>query len=153
MLSENQLVHGEAETAALAARLAPQLRTGDVVTLTGDLGAGKTAFARALINACAGVETEVPSPTFTLVQVYDLPTVSVWHFDLYRLAEKEKDILEIGWDEARRNGVSLVEWPDRLGGLLPRDRLEINIQFDSSAETARRITITPMGKMAAHIII
>ncbi len=151
MLPGQYYVQDETTTAALAARLAPQLRAGDVVTLTGDLGAGKTAFARALINARAGTETEVPSPTFTLVQVYDLADVSIWHFDLYRLEEEEKDILEIGWDEARRSGVSLVEWPDRLGGLLPRDRLEINIQFDPAAETARRITITPVGKLADRI--
>lgn len=136
--------------AELAARLAPLLKKGDVVTLAGDLGAGKTAFARALIQSLAPGE-EVPSPTFTLVQTYDLPGLSIWHFDLYRLEEEEKDILELGWDEARRHGVSLVEWPDRLGGLLPRDRLEISIAFDKNSETSRVVTLTPFGSWAGRM--
>jgi tRNA threonylcarbamoyladenosine biosynthesis protein TsaE len=138
-------IENEAALAALAARLAPLLKTGDVLALAGGLGAGKTAFARALIHALSPAAGEVPSPTFTLVQVYDLPGLSLWHFDLYRLAEKERDILELGWDEARRFGVSLVEWPDRLGGLLPKDRLEINITFNEDSENSRCVTLVPHG--------
>jgi tRNA threonylcarbamoyladenosine biosynthesis protein TsaE len=141
-------VKSETELAALAARLAPQLKTGDVVTLKGDLGAGKTAFARALINALAPVPEEVPSPTFTLVQTYELPYITLWHFDLYRLEDEERDILELGWEEARRTGVALVEWPDRLGGLLPKDRLEVDIAFNDSSDSARTVTVTAFGKMA-----
>jgi tRNA threonylcarbamoyladenosine biosynthesis protein TsaE len=146
-----QTIHNESELAALAARLAPRLKTGDVVTLKGDLGAGKTAFARALINALAPQPEEVPSPTFTLVQTYDLPHITVWHFDLYRLEDEERDILELGWDEARRSGVTLVEWPDRLGGLLPKDRLEIDIAFNKDSENARVVTVTPFGKMTGTL--
>lgn len=142
-----EIIHNESGLAALAARIAPALKKGDVVILKGDLGAGKTAFARALINTLSPVPEEVPSPTFTLVQTYDLPNISVWHFDLYRLEEEEGDILELGWDEARRHGVALVEWPDRLGGLLPRDRLEIEIAFHKDSESARAVTITPHGRM------
>lgn len=145
MTSQTKIIHSAAEMQSFAARLAPLLKTGDVLTLIGDLGAGKTTFARALIQALSPVTEEVPSPTFTLVQTYDLPRLSLWHFDLYRLAEKEVDILELGWDEARRSGVSLVEWPDRLGGLLPRDRLEIKIDFSKSSENGRTLTITPFG--------
>jgi tRNA threonylcarbamoyladenosine biosynthesis protein TsaE len=91
----------EAATAALAARLAALLRPGDIVLLAGDLGAGKSFLARALIRAAAGEpELEVPSPTFTLVQSYDLPAGELWHFDLYRLAAPD-EVLELGWDEAR----------------------------------------------------
>ena len=143
-----ELIHNESGMAALAARLAPGLKTGDVVVLKGDLGAGKTGFARALINALSPEPQEVPSPTFTLVQTYELPHINIWHFDLYRLEDKEADILELGWDEARRHGVALVEWPDRLGGLLPKDRLEIDIAFHDSSENARVVTITPFGKMS-----
>ncbi|MCE9507464.1 MAG: tRNA (adenosine(37)-N6)-threonylcarbamoyltransferase complex ATPase subunit type 1 TsaE [Alphaproteobacteria bacterium] len=138
-------IENEAALAALAARLAPLLKTGDVLALAGSLGAGKTAFARALIHALSPAAGEVPSPTFTLVQVYDLPGLSIWHFDLYRLAEKKQDILELGWDEARRFGVSLVEWPDRLGGLLPKDSLEINIAFNEDSENSRTVTLVPHG--------
>lgn len=131
-----QRIENEEELAAVAARLAGLLRVGDMVALRGGLGAGKTALSRALIRHLAqNVAEEVPSPTFTLVQMYDLPDFTLWHFDLYRLAEEERDILELGWDEARRFGVALVEWPERLGGLLPADRLEINIDFDTDVDT------------------
>ena len=141
----------EKALAALAARIAPLLKTGDVVTLVGDLGAGKTAFARALINSLSPVPTEVPSPTFTLVQTYDLPQISLWHFDLYRLEEKAMDILELGWDDARREGVCLVEWPERLGSLLPKDRLEIKIDFHKEKDRARVVTINPHGSWVGRL--
>src|SRR6185312_9511630 len=127
--------------ATLAGRIAPLLKTGDVVTLVGDLGAGKTAFARALINSLSPTPVEVPSPTFTLVQTYDLSQISIWHFDLYRLEEKAMDILELGWDDARHDGVCLVEWPERLGQLLPKDRLEVRINFHKKNEGARVVTL------------
>jgi tRNA threonylcarbamoyladenosine biosynthesis protein TsaE len=135
----------EEEMRVLAVRIAQILKTGDVLTLTGGLGAGKTVFARALVNALAPAPEEVPSPTFTLVQVYENQSPAIWHFDLYRL-ESEGEILELGWDEARRQGVALVEWPERLGGLLPRDRLEISIEFTADSENARQVTFTPHGK-------
>lgn len=135
----------EEEMRVLAVRIAQILKTGDVLTLTGGLGAGKTVFARALVNALAPAPEEVPSPTFTLVQVYENQSPAIWHFDLYRL-ESEDEILELGWDEARRQGVALVEWPERLGGLLPRDRLEISIEFTADSENARQVTFTPHGK-------
>jgi tRNA threonylcarbamoyladenosine biosynthesis protein TsaE len=141
----------ESDTAALAARLARLLRRGDVATLHGGLGAGKTAFARALIQALAGGPEEVPSPTFTLVQTYDLPDFQLWHFDLYRLAEKEIDILELGWEDARRDGVCLVEWPERLGGLLPPDRLEIRISFASDSDNARTVQLVPVGRWIGRL--
>jgi len=136
---------------ALAAHLAPLLKTGDVVTLSGGLGAGKTSFARALVRALSGKQDEVPSPTFTLVQTYELPKILLWHFDLYRLEEKEADILELGWDDARRFGVCLVEWPDRLGGLLPKDRLEIQIEFDKTSDLARKVTLLPFGSWSERL--
>ncbi len=118
------------------------IKQGDVVTLVGSLGAGKTTFARYLMQELAGEAIDVPSPTFTLVQEYELPRISIWHFDLYRLEEKEADILELGWEEARRYGVALVEWPERLGKLLPKNHLEIKIDFDKIEENAREVEIT-----------
>lgn len=118
-------------TGRLAGRLAPRLRPGDAVLLEGPLGAGKSAFARALLRALAGdAALEVPSPSFTLVQSYELASgplagLEVHHFDLYRLSGPA-DLTELGWDEARR-GVVLVEWPERLGHLRPEGALMLTL--------------------------
>ena len=117
----------EAATAALAARLAALARPGDVIALTGELGAGKTSFARAFIRARGGAG-EVPSPTFTLVQIYDVDAATIWHFDGYRLRTHE-EAWELGIEDAFVEGISLIEWPDRLGLLLPRHRLEITLLY------------------------
>lgn len=115
-------------TARLAAALARLLTVGDVVALEGDLGAGKTTFARGLIRELTGSDEEVPSPTFTLVQSYPAREFNIWHFDLYRL-EKPEDALELGMEDAMAEGVTLIEWSDRLGSWLPGDRLTVRIEF------------------------
>ena len=113
-----------AATEALAARLAAILRPGDAVLLEGPLGAGKSAFARALLRAASGdAALEVPSPTFTLVQSYKSARGMIHHFDLWRL-DGPGGLAELGWDEARAD-IVLVEWPDRLGGLWPDGALTI----------------------------
>jgi tRNA threonylcarbamoyladenosine biosynthesis protein TsaE len=128
----------EDATAALAARLAGLLRRGDVVALHGDLGVGKTSFARAVLRAL-GYRGEVPSPTFTLVQIYDLEPCPVWHVDLYRLADPEEAV-ELGIEEAFAEAIALIEWPDRLGPLLPADRLDIALDFqDGSGRIAELV--------------
>lgn len=110
----------EAETIRIADEFSVSLEAGDVVLLDGDLGAGKSVFARAVVRALTGDGTlEVPSPTFTLVQTYDTPRGEVYHFDLYRLKDPD-EIFELGWEEAL-TGISLVEWPDRLGGYRPKN--------------------------------
>jgi tRNA threonylcarbamoyl adenosine modification protein YjeE len=131
-----------AATQDLADRLAPQLRRGDVVALNGDLGAGKTAFARALLRAW-GVSGEVPSPTFTLVQHYAVNGMSIAHFDLYRLQSPD-ELDELGWDDAVTDGVVLVEWAERAGGRLPADRLEMT--FSLLPNGARQCVLVPQGR-------
>ncbi|SKA32173.1 tRNA threonylcarbamoyladenosine biosynthesis protein TsaE [Enhydrobacter aerosaccus] len=128
----------EAATERLGASLARRLRPGDVVALEGDLGAGKTTLARAILRAAAGdPKLIVPSPTFTLVEVYDTPKGNFWHFDLYRL-EAPEQVFELGWEEARADGVVLVEWPERLGSLLPKSRLRVAL---SVGEKERQATL------------
>ncbi|NIA68005.1 tRNA (adenosine(37)-N6)-threonylcarbamoyltransferase complex ATPase subunit type 1 TsaE [Pelagibius litoralis] len=130
------------DTEALGRRLAKLLRQGDVLALHGDLGAGKTALARALIRALPGPEgaadEEVPSPTFTLVQTYDRSPAAVWHFDLYRI-ESPEEVYELGIEEALAEGVTVIEWPERMGGLLPKDRLDVTLSYqaDGSGRNAR----------------
>lgn len=124
----------EAATQALGARLAPVLSVGDVVALSGPLGAGKTALARGLIAALTG-EDEAPSPTFPLVLVYDGPAFPLWHFDLYRV-ERTEEIEELGWSAALDSGASLVEWPDRLGDLLPAGALRIALAVEGAGRRA-----------------
>lgn len=130
----------ETATAGLAARLAALARPGDVIALKGELGAGKTSFARAFIAARGG-GSDVPSPTFTLVQLYELPEAAIWHFDCYRLRDPE-EAWELGIEDAFRDGISLIEWPERMGSLLPSRRLEITL-LPGAAPTARRAAIDP----------
>ncbi len=106
------------------------------MALSGALGSGKTTFARAFVAARAGRALEVPSPTFTLVQTYELPDGTIFHFDLYRL-ERADDAIELGIDEAFADGISLIEWPERLGGLLPAHRLDVRLSFDGVQRRAR----------------
>jgi tRNA threonylcarbamoyladenosine biosynthesis protein TsaE len=114
----------QAETESFAADCARGAQSGDIFALHGNLGAGKSVFARAFIRTLCGADTDVPSPTFTLVQTYDGENGTLWHFDLYRL-ESAEEVYEIGWEEALSEGIVLVEWPERLGGLLPRPRTDI----------------------------
>jgi tRNA threonylcarbamoyladenosine biosynthesis protein TsaE len=126
----------EAATERLGASLAGRLKPRDVVALQGGLGVGKTTLARAILRAASGDPALiVPSPTFTLVEVYDTPVGVFWHFDLYRLEEPEQ-VFELGWEEARADGVALVEWAERLGTLLPRERLTVTLAMEGDGRRA-----------------
>jgi tRNA threonylcarbamoyladenosine biosynthesis protein TsaE len=126
----------ERATETLGVTLAGRLRRGDVVALQGDLGAGKTTLARAILRAaCGDPALVVPSPTFTLVEVYDTPRGSFWHFDFYRL-ERPEQVFELGWEEARADGVVLAEWPERLGPFLPQERLTVTLAIENCERRA-----------------
>ncbi len=126
----------EAATAALAGRIAPFLRASDTILLEGDIGAGKTTFARALIRARLGREEDVPSPTFTLVQTYEDPEAEIWHCDLYRLTSPD-EILELGLDAAFDGGICLIEWPDRLGSAIPSGALKLTLSLEGEGRLAK----------------
>lgn len=134
-------------TAARAAALAPLLRAGDTLLLSGELGAGKSHFARALIRARLGdPAAEVPSPSFTLVQTYAAPEVEIWHADLYRLSGPD-EVLELGLDDAFATAICLVEWPDRLGPAVPAEA--ILLTFAATGADTRSLTVTgPAAKRA-----
>lgn len=128
-------LENEAATRQLGASLAACLTPGDVVTLRGDLGAGKTSLARGAISTLCDAE-EVPSPTYTLVQTYSAKTFDIWHFDLYRL-EAPGDVWELGIEEALEDGVCLIEWPERIENLLSGAELNIDISFNGQGRTAK----------------
>jgi tRNA threonylcarbamoyladenosine biosynthesis protein TsaE len=140
----------EAATVRLGTALAGVLRAGDVVALSGDLGAGKTVLARALVRARTGhADEEVPSPTITLVQAYEgRDGVSVVHCDLYRLEDPE-EVVELDLDDAFTEAVTLIEWPDRLGPRLPADRLDLSLTLAGRA--GRRVRLRGYGRWAARL--
>lgn len=140
----------EAALHHLGEELAFIARRGDLLALSGELGAGKTTLSRAIIHALMGDKTEeIPSPTFTLVQTYSTPRMAVAHFDLYRLGEAS-ELEELGLDLALKNGIALVEWPERAGRLLPADRLDVRLDDDGSGAT-RRITLLGHGDWAPRL--
>src|SRR2546430_907535 len=142
----------ERATQRLAIDIAAVLQPGDLVTLSGDLGAGKTAFARALIRHLAeDAAMEVPSPTFTLVQTYALPRFTVVHADLYRVVHAG-ELAELGVDEASENAVVLLEWPDRAVDALPADRLDVAFTLAPHlGANQRNAEITRHGTFAPRI--
>jgi tRNA threonylcarbamoyladenosine biosynthesis protein TsaE len=139
----------ERATERLATRLAGVARPDDVIALQGELGAGKTCFARAFIRARGGGEA-VPSPTFTLVQTYELPSGAIWHFDLYRLRSPD-EAWELGIEDAFHTAaLSLIEWPERLGPLLPARHLLVALDFAASPGT-RRAALSGGGDWTARL--
>lgn len=142
----------ETATAHLMADLALLIGPGDVITLSGDLGAGKTAAARAMIRYLAGDnEAEVPSPTFTLAQTYDLPSFPLVHADLYRINDAN-ELEEIGLSPLPEGTVALIEWPERAPDALPSDRINIAFSYRPAlGSSARAAEITGYGKAAAQV--
>ncbi len=135
-------------TADLGAAIADALEVGDAVRLFGDLGAGKTTLARAVIEALTG-EADAPSPTYTLVQSYDTKDGRLLaHADLYRL-DDENELAELGLDEALDHGMALIEWPGRAPGFLPADRLDLRLE--ETGPGGRKATLTGHGRWSKAI--
>ncbi|KIC10225.1 ATPase or kinase [Leisingera sp. ANG-M1] len=128
------------DTAQLAAEIAGALRPGDCLLLEGVIGAGKTHFARHLIQSLMEIPEDVPSPTFTLVQTYDVPAGELWHTDLYRLSSLD-ELEELGLTEAFDSAICLVEWPDRLAELTPPHALHLALALDPEHEDRRHLTL------------
>ncbi len=142
----------EAATAELAAELAPLLQPGDVVTLSGSLGAGKTCFARALIRTLAGDPTlDVPSPTFTILQTYELARSPVVHADFFRVGDPE-ELREFGWPDLAQDAIALIEWPERAGDAISGDRLAIALApAPELGLNRRRLRLTASGSVATRV--
>lgn len=138
----------EAETAQLGAALARLARAGDVICLEGPLGSGKTVLARGFVQQAAGAAVEVPSPTFNIVLTYAAAPAQVWHFDLYRIADPA-ELWELGVEEAFATGISLVEWPERLGDQVPADALWLRLE--TLADGSRRIAAFGDAAWAARL--
>lgn len=132
-----------AATADLACQIGQGLQAGDVILLQGNIGAGKTHFARSLIQSLQENPEDVPSPTFTLVQVYDTTKGELWHADLYRLSSPD-ECVELGLSEAFETAICLIEWPDKLEDLTPPGALSIQLETLDAAEQ-RRITFNWQG--------
>lgn len=129
------LLENEAQTLEFGAKISNFARTGDSFALFGDLGAGKTTFARGFIQKALGYEYDIPSPTFTIVQTYETSLGSINHFDLYRIENKE-EIWELGWEEIS-NHINIIEWPNHACDLIPNNRVEINIEFNAAQRIAK----------------
>jgi N-acetylmuramate 1-kinase len=141
-----------ASTERFAATVAAEMGPDVLMTLTGDLGAGKTTFARALLRHLTGnPDLEVPSPTFTLMQVYDGPRFPIVHCDLYRVAGPD-ELAELGWDEASAGALVLVEWADRIGEQLPADRIDVGFILEPDEGPEHRVAVvTGYGAWAQRV--
>ncbi len=121
----------EEETKAIAHKIASTLKAGDVIALTGDLGAGKTFLAREIIRFFCGADLMVPSPTFTLLQIYETKPFNIYHYDLYRLKSAD-EIYDLGIEEAFDNNICLIEWPEIIAQLLPSSTIHINLELQNN---------------------
>lgn len=138
----------EEDTTRLGRWFSRQLGAGDVVALEGPIGAGKTHFARALIRERLGAAEDVPSPTFTLIQTYPAD-VDIWHADLYRLTHPD-EVLELGLDDAFQTAICLIEWPERMGTLLPANAIRLRLIPDQDQRRAE-VTPGPRPNLAAKL--
>ncbi|WP_166417784.1 tRNA (adenosine(37)-N6)-threonylcarbamoyltransferase complex ATPase subunit type 1 TsaE [Cochlodiniinecator piscidefendens] len=140
MRTKTLILQSDTATTELAQQLAPTLGTGDAVLLEGPIGAGKTHFARALIQSLLDYAEDVPSPTFTLVQTYETSNFDIWHCDLYRLTHPD-EVFELGLDEAFETSLCLIEWADRLGSETPENALQLSFEMLENDQD-RKITFS-----------
>ena len=128
----------EDETIQLSKQIAKKVSIGTCIALHGNLGAGKSAFCRGFIQSLCPSATEVPSPTFTLLQLYETPNFDIYHFDMYRLKQID-EAYELGLEDAFVEGVCLIEWPEKINALLPKNSVHISIEIQP--DQSRLITI------------
>ncbi len=137
------------QTKIFASKLAQIAKVGDIITFSGELGAGKTSFIQYFIQSLSDEIIEITSPTFNLLHIHKLDQLEIWHFDLYRLKNKE-EAYELGIEDAFNQAISLIEWPEIIYNILPRNRLEIRLSFTNKLD-ARILTLTGLGKWAEII--
>jgi tRNA threonylcarbamoyladenosine biosynthesis protein TsaE len=143
MKTKKYTVNSEQESRQLARELASKLRPGDVLTFSGDLGAGKSFFCREIIKYLCGEQTSVISPTFNLLQTYEYQACTIYHFDLYRLKSPD-EIYELGIEEALSGNICLIEWPEIIAPLLPKDA--IHIEIETICNNKRQISVKTRAK-------
>ncbi len=147
---KNFLLPTVQSTQKIAQAIARLAMPKDVILLEGDLGAGKTEFARAFIRALTYDEMVVPSPTFTLVEIYEASIGAIWHFDLYRL-KSEEEIWDLGIEEAFAQGISLIEWPERLGKTFrAKNCLKISLKLINN-DKIRELFLAPFGNWESRL--
>ena len=150
MKSIRYISHNENETKKLAVQIASKLNIGDIIVLTGELGSGKTKFTEGFLTYF-GLENEISSPTFTIVNEYKKDNINIYHFDVYRL-EDSSEFYAIGGDEYFENGICLVEWGELIQDALPNEYIKINFSRDESYENERVLNIQSIGKKYDNII-
>jgi len=150
MKSIRYISHNENETKKLAVQIASKLNIGDIIVLTGELGSGKTKFTEGFLTYF-GLEDEISSPTFTIVNEYKKDNINIYHFDVYRL-EDSSEFYAIGGDEYFENGICLVEWGELIQDALPNEYIKINFSRDESYENERVLNIQSIGKKYDNII-
>lgn len=143
-------IASELETRALAREMAALLQEGDCVCLYGDLGVGKTTFARAVIESLLAEPEEIPSPSFTLVQTYETVKGSLWHCDFYRLTSEE-EAFELGLEDAFSGAITIIEWPERIAALLPEQRLELHWALSKDSDSRRELRLTAKGHWQSRL--
>ncbi len=139
MKTKNFLINSLEDLEHFAKKLANHLKPGDIITFIGNLGAGKTTLIKSIVQALNIVDVEVTSPTFNLVHIYDSLKCKIWHFDLYRLKDKE-EIFELGIEDAYGVAICLIEWPQIINDILPKNKLDITIDFISK-DNSRNIKL------------
>lgn len=145
-----KITNSEQETMNFAKILASKLNTGDLIVLSGDLGSGKTKFTEGFL-AFFGIESEVSSPTFTIVNEYTCQNINIYHFDVYRL-ENPEDFLNIGGEEYFPKGICIIEWGEKISDFLPKEFLHICFKRDYTNNTTRILNITSYGLKYENIL-
>ena len=140
----------ENNTLNFAKNFAQNLKIGDVIVLTGDLGSGKTKFTQGILKYF-NLENEISSPTFTIVNEYNTPNVNIYHFDVYRLEDSD-EFYAIGGEEYFNNGICIIEWGEIIEDILPSDYIKINFTKDTENENYRILELVPHGATSEHIV-